>query len=188
MARQIRGRSSFPSEGTVKETKTKVIQEEPAQRIHRVLARTPGFEEIVGQLDSSPLAVPGGEQPGIEEEVRGIEDRLLEKSAAILSDSLRYYEVTEDQKKPPLEWVEELGKDGAQERMRIARYAQKSTRNSPIGTHLARDVFLGIINVRAKRQEAEQPRELNATFTQINISAPPQYPEIVVTDKKRKKR
>jgi hypothetical protein len=171
-----------------KEAKTKIIQEEPAQRIHRVLARTPGFEEIVERLDSSPLEVPGGEQPSIEDEVRGIEDRLLEKSAAILGDSLRYYEITEDQKKPPLDWVEELGQDGAQARLRIAHYAQKSTRNSPIGTHLARDVFLGIINVRAKRQEAEQPRELNATFTQINISAPPQYPEIVVADKKRRKR
>jgi len=170
----------------VKEKETKPLG--PAERIKMMLARVPSLDELAESIGEDPLARLEPEEPDLREHALKIEEELLNKSAEILMGSLRFYEVDADEQKPPKEWIDEHGEKRATELFRIAKYAQRSTKDSPVGSHFARDLFLGILGVRAKRQEAISQRPLNVAITQINISAPPKYPELEVIDQGRKRR
>lgn len=173
-------------------TKTQQEAQGPAERIQMMVARAPSFEDLVASFDTGPLDVPEPKDDDLEAHVRDIEQRLFDRSAEILEGALRFYEIDEPAEDvidaPPKEWIDAYGEDAARKKFRLARYAQRSTRDSPVGTHYARDLFLGILNVRAKRDEAARPQSLNVALTQINISAPPSYPELVVVDKPKGRR
>ena len=174
-------------------TERKTLQQEvatgAAARIKTVLATTPGAPSFDDVLDAlKPQQILLKDEAALTDAVRGIEDRLLAGAGRILEDSFRFYEVEEDEvddegvpilkgRRPPDEWIQELGEKEATYRWRIARAAQRSTRNAPIGTSLARDIFLGVLSIKAKRQEAEGPRTLNVALTQVNVTAPPQWEE-----------
>lgn len=166
---------------------------DPAERIGMLLGGVPGFEKLANPGKSVESAEKRAEREETElvDEVEEVESRLLAKSSEILEGALRFYEIEDDdeiedpllkKKGPPKEWVDLYGEQEANRRHRLARYAQRSTRDSPVGTFLARDLYLGILAVRVKRGEAVQPASLNVSFTQINVAPPPRYPELEVVD------
>lgn len=82
------------------------------------------------------------------EELRALEDGILERSMRVVEASVRFYEIAPGAEEVPKEWVEELGEKAATERFRIMQASWMSAKDAPVGLGNARSTMLGIQKVR----------------------------------------
>lgn len=99
------------------------------------------------------------------ERLRNIEDQLLEENLQIVGDAAKFRKIDPGQDQLPVEWLLELGAEGARERMRVAQAAWLPVKDAPIALKMAQSVALGIIKARATEKAA--PRTLNVAFVQL---------------------
>ena len=102
------------------------------------------------------------------EALRSIEDGILERSQAVVDDALHFGEFDPEDPNPPQAWVEELGQERAEKRLRMAKYALMSAKEAPVGLAIAKATFASIIKARAT--EKQGPRQLNVNV--VNMTAP----------------
>jgi hypothetical protein len=166
----------------VKKTKAAPEEHGPAERIDLLMARVPKFDEALESFAGQKKEpVPSGT---LEDHVEDLKHRLFDRAASVVEASIGFADLEDSAEVPPKEWVKEFGEKEASRRFRIARFAQQGSRSAPVGIKCAMEVFLGILNVDA-RHEQPADRSLNVTFTQINVSGPPKYPEIEVLDERK---
>lgn len=108
-----------------------------------------------------------------------ITDQLLETSGAVIRDMLAYADVDFDPagnltSGVPEKWDIEFANDpeGLARRIRMAKFGQMNTHDSPNANRLAVQTYCGILKARA-REEAG-PRTLNVAVVQLT-AAPPQF-------------
>lgn len=102
------------------------------------------------------------------EQLRSIEDSILERSQKVISDAMYFGEFDPEDPEPPQRWVDELGIDGARERLRMAKYALMAAKEAPVGLSIAKATFASIVKARAT--EKQGPRQLNVNV--VNMTAP----------------
>jgi hypothetical protein len=143
------------------------------------------FEDSV-QESTSLVASPTAEAitceppPGTAnkvEELRTLEDGILERSMRVVEASVRFYEIAPGQKEVPPEWVEELGEKAATERLRIMQASWMSAKDAPVGLGNARSTMLGIQKVR----EASKVPSPTLNVQLVAHFAAPQY-EVLQVD------
>jgi hypothetical protein len=108
---------------------------------------------------------------------KSIEDDILQKSAAIVIDTLAFRDVDPDTKEPPAEWVEQLGLEEAIKRLRVAKTAHLSKREAPVALDIAAKTLIGVMKTRAIERQA--PKVLNMTLVNMQGSIP-EYKEVKV--------
>jgi len=120
---------------------------------------------------TEPKPILKGKEAGLAN-IRKIDDSLLMQSAATLADSLSFRDIVPGQKKPPKEWVAELGAEEAEKRLRVANAAWLNAKEAPAGIKVAAQIYTGILKARATE---------NQPVAQINVGAiqfgPPEKPE-----------
>jgi hypothetical protein len=124
--------------------------------------------------DFSPLATPSADRAALLAEkadrLKSFEDQIFEKSMRILSHSMDFADIEEDQDFVPQEWIDEAGGDMklARARFRVAKGSWKGTADQPAGIKTAVQTAMGII--RARSTEKQGPRVLNVQV--VNLSGP----------------
>lgn len=98
------------------------------------------------------------------EKLRGIEDRILEKSMSIIEGCLHGAYVDDGQDELPQEWIAEVGMKGAVDRLRMAKDARMSPKMHPVYMDLAKSTFVGIVKARASSPAATQSLNVNITL------------------------
>lgn len=125
---------------------------------------------VVGTVDS--LQVTSGPTPTTSivappspaplNKLQRMEEDILERSLGVVQASMHWQDIEPDAEEPPQAWVDELGKEGAQKRFRVARAAWMSAKTAPVGLSLAKATALGITKVRAMTKMATPT--LNVAF------------------------
>ena len=133
---------------------------------------------VVGTVDS--LQVTSGPTPTASivappspaplNKLQRMEEDILERSLEVVQASMHWQDIEPDAEEPPQAWVDELGREGAQKRFRVARAAWQSAKTAPVGLSLAKATALGITKVRAMTKMATPT--LNVNF--VNFQAPPE--------------
>lgn len=124
---------------------------------NRTLVLTPG----------APLSNDDAQAAALER----LDDEIHRGVAQTLQDALHFAQITPDTAFPPDAWVAELGHEGAQRRLRLAKAAWKNAKESPVGLKLAKEMYVGSLRARAERSAAPK---IAASF-QI-VLQPQQYP------------
>lgn len=118
-------------------------------------------------VESAPKALTKREKT--ENQLRRLEDDLLRQNMTIIADAGYFREIDPDMEEPPKEWILELGKRGAKNRLRMAKAAWLNAKEAPVGLAVAKSVMTGIIKARAAEKDA--PRSLNIAVA-VNMSLP----------------
>lgn len=90
-----------------------------------------------------------------------LEQRVYEYAGGIVEALLAFGEVTPDQQEPPAEWVKQYGREGAEQRLRMAKAGWMPQAIFPAGGKIALQAMTGIARGRAYR---------NAKLTQNNFN------------------
>ena len=98
-----------------------------------------------------------------------LEDRIFQKSMAVIEAHVDHYQISPDQQEPPPEWVEQYGDVGARQRLAVARMGWLPASQQPSGVKLAGLFAIGSMRARAYRTGKQVPQNLNV---QINLPAP----------------
>lgn len=98
------------------------------------------------------------------EKLKGIEDRILEKSMTIVEGCLHGAYVDTGDDEVPTEWIAELGMAGAVHRMRMAQDARCNPKEHPVYQDIAKSVMVGIIKARASSPAATASLNVNITL------------------------
>lgn len=119
----------------------------------------------------------------VEEEIRDLENDILSKALAVVSNTVDFADITEDATEPPQEWIDQMGRKAAEKRFRISKGAWKSHKEAPVGIMVALKISESIVHARSAEKIA--PKALSITWIQ-NQGTPQQpvnaYPEIVVEE------
>jgi hypothetical protein len=118
----------------------------------------------------------------VEEDLRDIENEILNKSLGVVAAAISFAEVDENELNIPEEWIEKYGEKEATRRFRIAKGAWKSTKEAPNGILVAMKVATSIVQARSTERAA--PKALNVTWIQNNGVPPPAYPEVIIEAEK----
>lgn len=110
---------------------------------------------------------------GAETEIRvnrinEIESRIYDRAAAVVEAHISFHEVTRDQEEAPKEWVRMYGKEGAEQRLAVARTGWGKGSEAPSGVKVAQAVMVAIQRGRAFKQ-ALGSGKVNVT---ISLPAP----------------
>jgi hypothetical protein len=103
-----------------------------------------------------------------QEALQAVEEEILVESLSIVENALSFQDIEPGTQTPPPDWVERLGVEGAQKRLRMANAAWMSNKDAPMGLQLARATAVGIIKARSSEKQGN--RTLNVV--QINMPAP----------------
>lgn len=112
------------------------------------------------------------------ERLRQREDRILDKSLALVEDITGARDIDDDHDDEILqEWIAEVGLEEATKRLRVAKDARRTKKNAPVYLEHTKAVALGILKARAAQPVTVQA--LNATFI---LAAPSQAAALPVID------
>ncbi len=99
--------------------------------------------------------------------LRDLEDSIFERSCRVVDASLAWSEVEANQAEPPVDWIAEHGRDGARQRLNVAKAAWMPKSLAPAGMDLSVKVMVGIAKARGQRVTT-QNNQLN-----VQICLPP---------------
>lgn len=115
------------------------------------------------------------------DEIKSVEDGLLEKAEAIVGGVMSFADIDPDAEGPPKSWVDELGIEAAVKKFRLAQAGRLSSSAAPVGIKVATAVQATIMKARA--MEKSGPKLLNVQLVQM--SAPlPEFPRRIVESNK----
>jgi hypothetical protein len=103
------------------------------------------------------------------ERLQEIENSLREQSFEIVSATIGFADIAQDEEDVPPEWVDELGYAGALRRFRIAKAGWLGAKEAPIGIKVAASICGNIIKARAA-EYGKQP--LNLTLVKVTSNLP----------------
>lgn len=109
--------------------------------------------------------------------LRKIETKVLTKSMEVVQDALCFADIEMGGKGLPDQWIDEVGPERAQQRLRVAQMAQMNAKEAPVGLRIAKEVMVGVIKARATEKGA--PPALNLHVTKIDFQLP-QFPVLPV--------
>ena len=98
-----------------------------------------------------------------------LEDELMQETMTIVRDAMRFKEIDASDENIPQEWIDEVGLDGAKERMRVAAAAWLPSKEAPAGMKMAAQVMVGMLN--SKKNEGADAKELNVAVQVVNAPA-----------------
>lgn len=104
-----------------------------------------------------------------DEAIRSLEAQLYQETIEVVRDANRFREIDViqvDDEKIPKGWVEEVGLEKARERYRTAVAGAMSAKEAPFALKMAATTAAGLAKARAVSSQG--PRQMNATFIQIN--------------------
>jgi len=93
--------------------------------------------------------------------IEELENEIFERASGVVNAVLSFTEVTHDQDEPPAEWVAELGREAAVQKLRIAKLGYLPASIAPNAIKLALQAQVGIARGRAYR---------GAKLTQNNVN------------------
>lgn len=111
--------------------------------------------------------------------IEELTDEIFGEAAQIVQDSLRFREISPDQKDPPIEWVRQFGQEEADRMFRVAQASWLPAKCAPIGIKNAMYVAVGILKARAAKSTGNQTLNV-AVMMPSAISEPPSFPEVEV--------
>lgn len=107
-----------------------------------------------------------------------VENDIYDKSMDIVDMALGFADVPpqvgDEAPVPPKAWIEEYGKDEAERRFRVAKWALLPANQAPVGLRLAQTTALGIIKARESRKA---PPIINVQMMQMPAPTNYQLPE-----------
>lgn len=122
------------------------------------------------------------EQNEVFAEIRGIEERMLVRGLGIMDGVLSFADIDPGQQEPPQEWIDALGLQEAQKRLRVARACWMNAKEAPVGLQLTQRFVSGAQKSRALENVDRRPLQV----TVVNIGAPAaaqDYPELEAENK-----
>jgi hypothetical protein len=106
------------------------------------------------------------------------EEKLYVEATAILSDTFSSRDIVPGQQEPPEEWIEAMGKEEAEKRLRVANAGWLPQKDAPAFVTTARAFAVGRMKSEATKKSGN--RTLNVQY--VTMAAPPEvYEEIEVT-------
>lgn len=93
--------------------------------------------------------------------ISALEDEVFQTSVGVVQAMLDFHLVTPDQQEPPPEWVEEWGREAAEQRLRVAKAGWMPNSLKPSGLDVATRIVTGIARARGSRQASIGPAEIN---------------------------
>jgi hypothetical protein len=88
------------------------------------------------------------------ERVRELEDELFVETASVVTDSLKFADITFDEtgevESYPAKWDKEMGPADLQRRLRIAKANWMSSSEVPNGIKMAQNIAIGIMKARSQ--------------------------------------
>lgn len=97
-----------------------------------------------------------------------VEDEMLQRAAGVLDAFLSFHEVDPEATEPPAAWIAEYGREGARQRLEVARRGWAPQNEMPGGVKLAQMTYVGIQKARG-RSGAIRAHNLNVA---IQLPAP----------------
>lgn len=136
-------------------------------------------EAVTEVVASAPLTARSAAPlaPHQHTRLRALEDDIHRRALVCLDDVSRWTDVDPKQEEPPAAWVDELGLEGAQRRLRVARAAWMSPKEAPVGIKVAQTVAVGIS--RARATEGGGAQTLNV---QTVVFVAPRYEVVELPD------
>lgn len=125
-----------------------------------------------------PIVLPPKSQYAM---LRSIEDELNLDAVDKLRGASFFSKIDPEETTPPRDWVKEIGKKAAEERLRLAKMALMPKKDVPYGLMLAESTHAGIVKARAI--EKTGPRTLNMMLVQMPAAAV-DYPRLEVEERK----
>lgn len=105
--------------------------------------------------------------------IAGLEDRLLEQSMRVVTEAMQFADVAFGEKTPPEEWVETMGSELAERKLRYVLSGQMSGKDAPVGVKVAQAVAIGILKTRASRTQSPS---LNISYVELTKTEVRVYP------------
>lgn len=113
-----------------------------------------------------------------QDELRMVEDGLLEKALFTLESALSFGELDPARDVgPPVAWIDAMGPEEAARKHRIALAAWASSKDVPHGIKMAQEVSMGVLQNKSNRSAA--PAALNIGTVNMVVAAKV-YPELEV--------
>lgn len=140
--------------------------------LEELAAALPEAAALVPASSATPARLPS-EQKQLDK-LRAREDRILEKAMATVEDAMAGADVDDGSDDIPLEWIKDIGTEGAQRRARVAQDARKSPKEHPVYLDMAKSVMVGIIKARASQATPDISLNFNLT-----IAAPAAAREVI---------
>lgn len=100
--------------------------------------------------------------------IEELENELMEKASTVLSDYLSFREIRHDQTEPPQQWIDELGREAAEQKLNMAKAAWLPASLAPAGATVAARMVAGIARGRNYRVKLTQ----NNLNVKIALPAP----------------
>lgn len=116
------------------------------------------------------------QEMSIDERIKDAQARLIERSGTVVEAALCFAEIDPTMDGPPDEWVQQLGKEAAEKKFRVARAAWTPTKSAPAGISVAQAILLGVMKSRSQEVAAAAPPTSNVQIV-VNM---PQFEEIEV--------
>jgi hypothetical protein len=116
---------------------------------------------------TGPIQVAHREQR--REQLKELEDRMLERSLTVVSDALYARDIDANAKEVPREWMD-IDPDEAVKRLRTANAAWMNKKEAPVFLEIGKQVMVGIIKARATEKAA--PKTLNVQVIQMSAPLP----------------
>lgn len=108
------------------------------------------------------------------------EEKLYGEAISILGDTFSARDIAPGAKEPPSQWVEALGKEEAEKRLRVANASWLPTKEAPSFIQTARAFAVGKMKSEATKKGGN--RTLNVQFVQMAVT-PMQFEEMEVERK-----
>ena len=138
--------------------------------------------EVVVTESLDHRAAPGMSRRDVADaQIANLRDGLYEDTVFNLRAILKWSEVSPDQDSPRPEWVEEFGRERAEQMLRIAKNAHLPTRDAPAGLKMSVDLFRGLEAARATDKLTR-----SSVAVQVIVGAPPPPPMTMLVDGKDK--
>jgi hypothetical protein len=109
------------------------------------------------------------------------EEVLHGEAIVILRDTFAAREIAPGEKEPPQAWIDELGREAAEARLRLANAGWMPTKEAPAFVQTARAFAVGRMKSEATKKGGN--RTLNVQFVQLAVGAQPAFEELEVERK-----
>ncbi len=103
------------------------------------------------------------------ERLTQLEDRVYLRATDILESAMGFEEIEEHAAEPPAHWVEQLGQEGAERKLRLAKRMWEPGNMAPAGVALAQKIHSGISKARGMNKVKLTQNNLNV---KIELPAP----------------
>lgn len=114
--------------------------------------------------------------------LQAVVDRLWDESVGVVIGAMAFSELPEGtppDAEPPEKWIQELGREMAQRKHRIAAYAQMNRKNAPMALQMAATVVAGMVKAQAHRDISPQ---MNVRIVNLPRMELQKFPELKVDE------